>query len=262
MKKSSIYRTAVKLQPLFGNKDRDKPFYIVFNESFDSYKQYFQHYSNEAFFYLFFYSYLIWKKEDILSFEEINSLMENITLVSYFYTNYEAVDVECDECDGDGSLECYNCEKGKVDCADCDGTGEIDGEPCSTCQGGETVECEICDGQGDVVCEECGGSGMVDSDEEIYVEGYLSFLTNKNDLENFENAQEKQEKLPENLFENSDETISWFTFLIPISVSTVYEESENFPNKIYLDPEYAGKLLKEVIFNNGRNLETYLDYEF
>ena len=113
-----------------------------------------------------------------------------------------------------------------------------------------------------MVCEECGGSGVVDSDEEIYVEGYLSFLTNKNDLENFENAQEKQEKLPENLFENSDETISWFTFLIPISVSTVYEESENFPNKIYLDPEYAGKLLKEVIFNNGRNLETYLDYEF
>jgi hypothetical protein len=262
MKKSSIYRTAVKLQPIFEKEVRVKPFYIVFRESFASYKQFFEHYSNEAFFYLFFYSYLIWKKGSILSFEEINSLLENITLVSYFMTNYEAIDVECNECKGDGTEDCYNCNRGKLDCPDCDGEGEIDGEPCSTCQGGGTVECEICDGDGELFCEECSGTGTVESDEEVSIEANLSFLTNKNDLEIFEKAKDKKEKLPDTLFSNDSEIISWFKFPMPMGKSPDYEEGEEFPNKTYRSPEYAGKLLKEVFFRNGRDLEIYLDYEF
>jgi small subunit ribosomal protein S7 len=81
-------------------------------------------------------------------------------------------------------------------------------------------------------------------------------------LEIFEKATVEKEKLPDSLFSNDSEKISWFNFPMPIRKSTDYEEGEEFPNKTYPDPEYAGKLLKEVFFRNGQNLEIYLDYEF
>jgi hypothetical protein len=93
----------------------------------------------------------------------------------------------CDYCDGDGEVNCSWCENGEVDCdscingeaecEDCEGTGEEnDGEPCSTCQGGGTVQCDSCQGDGTIRCDDCAGGGTeecseCEGDGTIYKEG-------------------------------------------------------------------------------------------
>lgn len=69
----------------------------------------------------------------------------------YIYTveDYEEklyIDLECNECYGDGYVECDSC----------DGSTR---ETCGTCDGEETVDCDSCNGEGTQECGYCDGKG-------------------------------------------------------------------------------------------------------
>jgi hypothetical protein len=67
--------------------------------------------------------------------------------------------------DGHITEECPECDKGLVECSSCDGTGvyDDDGEEfdCDNCGGDGKVDCYDCDGDGDIQeeCGSCGGGG-------------------------------------------------------------------------------------------------------
>lgn len=62
-------------------------------------------------------------------------------------------------CDGDGKVECYDCESFK------NSLGEDDVR-CDVCKDGY-VKCEECDGEGLVDCEMCSGTRI---DDYYYIE--------------------------------------------------------------------------------------------
>jgi len=125
-----------------------------------------------------YYTYFLGKgfKQD-----DIFILLDKIYLyVVEDYDDREYIDIECNECYGDGYVECTECEgSGKETCRACDGEGS---EECNTCdgsgnencgycdgKGSETeeddegdeieVECVHCDGEGTERCDDCGGAG-------------------------------------------------------------------------------------------------------
>ena len=71
------------------------------------------------------------------------------------YDDTEYVEVECDNCGGEGSLsdECYYCN----------GRGVIEDDA------GEYIECNDCDGDGqvEVECDECYGSGIYEVEVDV-----------------------------------------------------------------------------------------------
>jgi hypothetical protein len=63
---------------------------------------------------------------------------------------------EIESADVPEMTECEECTDGQVDCEDCEGTGTIaledngsGGRDCETCSGDGTVDCETCDGTGE-----------------------------------------------------------------------------------------------------------------
>ncbi len=58
----------------------------------------------------------------------------------------------CSECDGSGEI--YNDEDVTIDCIECDGSGEIENE-CDECDGDGSLECGECYGRGTEDCWEC-----------------------------------------------------------------------------------------------------------
>lgn len=84
----------------------------------------------------------------------------------------EHMDIECPECEGEGSVDCSECDgEGKIECYECEGEGYIEDEEdddktitCSDCCGTGIVECEDCCGEGRVECETCKG------DREVHID--------------------------------------------------------------------------------------------
>ena len=105
---------------------------------------------------------------------------------------------DCDLCDGEGEVDCPNCEGGDVVCETCDGVGELNcpycnnmelrsglgvgcrycvnnpitqndiygAEPgkvvCPTCMGeNRLTPCTECDETGNIQCEKCDGTGRI-----------------------------------------------------------------------------------------------------
>lgn len=82
-----------------------------------------------------------------------------------------ATEIECAECEDEGTVECYDCngmgrieqdcpecvdgfvESEKHDCPDCEGHYES----CDECLGSGNIEpdCETCEARGEVDCSEC-----------------------------------------------------------------------------------------------------------
>lgn len=83
----------------------------------------------------------------------------------------------CDDCTGDGIVECMDCTGGLIDCTRCGGSGREScscrsmrspngRRTCSTCSNsgtvsrdGETETCPDCAGKGHVLCRDCNGAG-------------------------------------------------------------------------------------------------------
>ncbi len=79
--------------------------------------------------------------------------------------------VDCEECDGLGTLPCIECKDkeggfhiGCIECEVCDGNGS---KPCEVCKGNRSythgsIECEVCKGNGSIgECDKCKGSGSL-----------------------------------------------------------------------------------------------------
>ena len=107
-------------------------------------------------------------------YQEGTELLIDQFLFSYSIIQFEeqTEQVDCDYCDGDGTLSCDTCfGDGYIDCSQCggsgsdtcstcDGEGEDDeGNYCNDCQGGGQVDCGECDGDGKIECDSCGGDG-------------------------------------------------------------------------------------------------------
>jgi len=102
-------------------------------------------------------------KSDILD-EKYDFIKYNLFGFTIVEIDNEYSDVECPECDGNGSQECSECYgAGEEDCSECGGSGEDEeGGVCSTCDGDGKEQCDYCDGDGQINCSECGGSGSYD----------------------------------------------------------------------------------------------------
>ena len=63
--------------------------------------------------------------------------------------------VECDDCEGHGTIECNSCEDGSVSCR------------CSECDDVHDRDCDECGGKGNLgQCQKCLGTGEVEELEE------------------------------------------------------------------------------------------------
>ena len=76
---------------------------------------------------------------------------------------------ECQECNGNGTVDCTKCDgDGHIDCPKCNGDGEDeDGNSCDNCDGNGAIDCEDCEGKGYVTCEECDGKGEEVAEEDV-----------------------------------------------------------------------------------------------
>lgn len=147
---------------------------------------------------------------------EIEVMYENLFFATMFYTEGRMHEAECDECNGNGSVDCDYCDgrgeqncdtcdgEGEVECNVCNGDGEVEGEDggteeCDSCEGegtqscddcdSGTVTCNYCSGNGSEDCDYCDGQGTIESDDEMDYEikliaSWNPNLKNKCELEN------------------------------------------------------------------------------
>jgi len=90
------------------------------------------------------------------------------------YVNFSAVYAKekCDQCNGKGKVECWECQgqgKWKETCRTCNGKqtvkvpGKLTAQGCKSCggTGKEKFECSSCNGKGKVTCSKCQGKGKI-----------------------------------------------------------------------------------------------------
>jgi len=118
-----------------------------------------------------------------------------LTIVEYTEDDYVVTDetdwVDCPECDGWGTEECFDCDGSGKDesCDECDGSGEIE-DPnseegdtlvCDECDGSGEMNCYRCEGLGDYDCSHCGGKSEIEEEYEKYelttiTDYYISYV--------------------------------------------------------------------------------------
>jgi len=118
-----------------------------------------------------------------------------LTIVEYTEDDYVVTDetdwVDCPECDGWGTEECFDCDGSGKDesCDECDGYGEIEdpnGEEgdtlvCDECDGSGEMNCYRCEGSGNYDCSHCGGKSEIEEEYEKYelttiTDYYISYV--------------------------------------------------------------------------------------
>jgi len=105
----------------------------------------------------------IWKSKNDLNLLKLREVGDSYTL-----------EIECQECYGDGYIDCDECEgSGNEECEECEGTGldysEVDGEDtdCQECEGTGQRPCWTCsESGGHVSCDSCDGTGTSDDEDE------------------------------------------------------------------------------------------------
>jgi hypothetical protein len=124
-------------------------------------KEYFNHLGPDNLIKLVFYIYSIKKTN---SFKLGDKMINNLSFIKLVQTEGNHTVNTCDECDGNGELDCELCDRGEIECDECDGNGEVS---CPDCGGdgrqmgdGELEDCEECDGTGNISCPDCGGEGV------------------------------------------------------------------------------------------------------
>jgi len=106
----------------------------------------------------------IWKSKNDLSLLKLREVGDSYTL-----------EIECEECYGDGYIDCDECEgSGNEECEECEGTGLVydvdvsdEDMECQECEGTGQRPCWTCsESGGHVDCDNCVGSGTHDDDED------------------------------------------------------------------------------------------------
>ena len=129
--------------------------------------------------------------------------------ISLLHIDEDTVNIPCNECNGNGYNNCYECdvtgsetcdncngshdfqedcdkcengiinpgEENEETCSKCEGTGELN---CNQCDGDGQQSCDACNGDGEITCEKCLGNGNVDDDYAYGVHNYyiLSYDSN------------------------------------------------------------------------------------
>jgi hypothetical protein len=95
-------------------------------------------------------------------------MISSLGFANVFTTEGTEYVKECDDCSGEGQIDCPLCDRGEIQCDECDGNGEVS---CPECDGdgrqmgdGEWEDCEECDGTGNISCSDCGGEGYLSCD--------------------------------------------------------------------------------------------------
>lgn len=164
-----IYKIAKNLHEFTGLHSYSSPTNVVtlFKNRKDQTTEYIRNFGPDAFVKI---CIAMWGISRQASLEEIEKWYEELFFATVFYTDGDYHEHECDQCDGNGSVDCDYCDgNGRIDCDDCDGSGKIN---CETCDGDGEVEdggdfktCEACNGDGDVYCDACDGDGYETCDE-------------------------------------------------------------------------------------------------
>ena len=106
----------------------------------------------------------IWKSKNDLSLLKLREVGDSYRL-----------EIECDECYGDGHIDCDECGgSGDEECEECEGTGLVydvdvsdEDMECEECEGTGQRPCWTCsDTAGHIDCHSCGGSGEVEDEDE------------------------------------------------------------------------------------------------
>jgi len=109
MENTSLYRLATKALKEISQSEENL-FFNVFKDYLKDKKMFFGHFTNLDFYFFFFYCYFMWRAKRVLSFEEVNGLMNNVEMAELIYTSFDEVEETCSECEGDGEEECPNCD--------------------------------------------------------------------------------------------------------------------------------------------------------
>jgi hypothetical protein len=196
-----IYKTVKKLAPLYQSQNQYSDFDGIFKTFTKDYRTFFEHLSPESFYNLFAFAYFLWIENPDYTLEEIEERLPNTGFVFTYSNDYEDIEETCGNCDGDGEVDCDNCEDGQVTCPSCDGEGVDDeGDTCEECNGSGEIECTWCHGTGQETCDVCDGSGEVENDYEVMVSNTATFFSEPGQAEYFQKALQKdldvEEELP------------------------------------------------------------------
>lgn len=139
---------------------------------------YFSRLGPQNFLKLVFYIYSL---KNSNSFELGEKMLYNLAFSQLVDSENELHIETCDECDGQGVVECPECYRGFVSCQTCDGDGELEmyGQPvdCVDCGGDGEVDCRLCGRnglpKGEVLCDKCEGQGEYKSKDEYNYEIYF-----------------------------------------------------------------------------------------
>jgi hypothetical protein len=171
-----IYKIAKGLYEFMGSKSFDSPTSVVslFKNNTSQYTQYLRNFGPEI---ILKVMIAIWGISKGQGLKEIEQMYEDLFFATIFYTLGYYHEEECDECNGNGSVDCAYCDgrgdvtcdecngDGDITCDECDGEGEVDdgGDmvPCTKCDGEGYESCDNCD-DGHVTCGECSGNGTED----------------------------------------------------------------------------------------------------
>jgi len=132
-------------------------------------RDYFQKIPPENIIKVIFY---IWSLKETGNFKLGEKMLNEISFALIFHHEGNYHKETCGHCDGQGNVDCDDCDDGKMECSECHGGGD---ETCEECDGsgeiendGETLTCSECGGEGVVSCGECGGDGVVDCNQCSY----------------------------------------------------------------------------------------------
>lgn len=257
MENTSIYRLATKAFKEISQSE-ERLFFNAFKDYLKDKKMFFGHFTNLDFYFFFFYCYFMWRAKRVLSFEEVNGLMNNVEMVELIYTSFDEVEETCSGCEGDGEEECPNCDGEKyVECSECDGTGMEGDEECYQCEGTGRLECGICDGDGSLTCEYCDGSGQEVNTSVKGITKHLTFTTDEDEKDMVFKSYENSEKLNEDVANKLNYLANPFDSQISLMDTMNLEEFEYYVDNIITNPEKIGWLIRNLYYLDQSPLYIY-----
>jgi hypothetical protein len=162
-----LKKLAVKLSELIPKSETPQEVYDGLIPVMQKQSDYFKYLGPDNIVKLTFYIYSF---KTTGKFNVGDNMISSLGFANVFTTEGNEYIETCNLCDGEGELDCENCNGGEIRCVTCDGDGEV---TCPACDGsgsgkeigdGELEDCEVCNGTGNKKCEDCDGYGYFNCD--------------------------------------------------------------------------------------------------